>query len=224
MTTVCLQGGNELAPPCRDMDKHLLGIAPSSAVVVVPLASNPVRTTSGRARTRRPNLSALGRPGRTRRPPRPSRCCDRRHGRGARRADRRSPRQLVEGLTTSGLDAVIRDAAANGAVVMGASAGAMVACATTLLPQWHRDPLVGAGNGLVEGYVVVPHFDGKRTAWVRVAPGAGNRSTVLGTWRVLGSNQRRLSRRFYRPFPLTTRATRLGSHVAGKRRGARRTE
>jgi peptidase E len=64
---------------------------------------------------------------------------------------------------------VIRDAAANGAVVMGASAGAMVACATTLLPQWHRDPLVGAGNGLVEGYVVVPHFDGKRT------PGSGLR-------------------------------------------------
>ena len=29
-------------------------------------------------------------------------------------------------------------------------------------------------------------------------------------WRVLGSNQRRLSRRFYRPLPLTTRATRLG--------------
>src|SRR5882762_5691850 len=28
-------------------------------------------------------------------------------------------------------------------------------------------------------------------------------------WRVLGSNQRRLSRRFYRPLPLTTRATRL---------------
>src|ERR1017187_4727986 len=26
-------------------------------------------------------------------------------------------------------------------------------------------------------------------------------------WQVLGSNQRRLSRRFYRPFPLATRAT-----------------
>ena len=30
-------------------------------------------------------------------------------------------------------------------------------------------------------------------------------------WRVLGLNQRRLSRRFYRPLPLTTRATRLGN-------------
>src|SRR5262249_23405492 len=34
-------------------------------------------------------------------------------------------------------------------------------------------------------------------------------------WRVLGSNQRRLSRRFYRPLPLTTRATRLGCATAG---------
>ena len=89
-----------------------------------------------------------------------------------------SPRQLVDGLTSSGLDTVIRAAGANGAVVMGASAGAMVACATTLLPQWHRDPLVGEGIGLVEGCVVVPHFDGKRTAWVRVALGAS--PTVLG--------------------------------------------
>ena len=30
-------------------------------------------------------------------------------------------------------------------------------------------------------------------------------------WRVLGSNQRRLSRRFYRPLPLATRATRLAA-------------
>jgi hypothetical protein len=39
-------------------------------------------------------------------------------------------------------------------------------------------------------------------------------------WQVLGSNQRRLSRRFYRPLPLATRATcrgpsRQGQHVEG---------
>src|ERR1019366_1818441 len=34
-------------------------------------------------------------------------------------------------------------------------------------------------------------------------------------WRVLGSNQRRLSRRFYRPLPLTTRATRLAPGSLG---------
>jgi hypothetical protein len=35
-------------------------------------------------------------------------------------------------------------------------------------------------------------------------------------WRVLGSNQRRLSRRFYRPLPLTTRATRRERHRRGR--------
>ena len=34
------------------------------------------------------------------------------------------------------------------------------------------------------------------------------RGRAVGWWRVLGSNQRRLSRRFYRPFPLAARATR----------------
>jgi hypothetical protein len=43
-----------------------------------------------------------------------------------------------------------------------------------------------------------------------VRPRASN-----AVWRVLGLNQRRLSRRFYRPLPLTTRATR---HAAGSLR------
>src|SRR6476660_10072938 len=44
--------------------------------------------------------------------------------------------------------------------------------------------------------------------------GVGRRPTMAREsgpsvrWRVLGLNQRRLSRRFYRPLPLTTRATR----------------
>jgi uncharacterized protein YajQ (UPF0234 family) len=40
---------------------------------------------------------------------------------------------------------------------------------------------------------------------------SAGQSRVRSWWRVLGSNQRRLSRRFYRPLPLTTRATRLGT-------------
>ena len=162
------------------MDEQLLEIAPSSRVVVVPLASKPGADYQRTGAHATAYLSALG--------------ADvvvapdaRRDAGGAAAAvtgaglvvlTGGSPRQLVDGLTTSGLDAVIRAVAADGAVVMGASAGAMVACATTLLPQWHRDPLVGAGVGLVEGYVVVPHFDAKRTAWVRVALGAA--PTVLG--------------------------------------------
>jgi peptidase E len=80
-----------------------------------------------------------------------------------------SPRRLRDGLLETGLDAAIDRASRRGALVMGASAGAMVVCATTLLPQWRGNPRSGAGIGLVDGYVVVPHFDGKRSAWVREA-------------------------------------------------------
>src|SRR5512135_2154284 len=41
MPIVCLQGGNELTPPCRPMDELLLARAPKGPVVVVPLASRP---------------------------------------------------------------------------------------------------------------------------------------------------------------------------------------
>jgi hypothetical protein len=44
--------------------------------------------------------------------------------------------------------------------------------------------------------------------------------TCRELWRVLGSNQRRLSRRFYRPLPLTTRATRQGAAI-GTRNSSR---
>src|SRR5581483_4380144 len=37
---VCLQGGNELTPPCRPMDSQLLERAPPGPVVVLPLASS----------------------------------------------------------------------------------------------------------------------------------------------------------------------------------------
>jgi hypothetical protein len=45
----------------------------------------------------------------------------------------------------------------------------------------------------------------------RANPATQNSQICMGKlwWRVLGSNQRRLSRRFYRPLPLATRATRL---------------
>ena len=162
------------------MDERLLELAPSSRVVVVPLASKPGADYQRTGAHATAYLSALGAdvvvaPDARRDPGGAAAAVT---GAGLVVLTGGSPRQLVDGLTRSGLDAVIRTATANGAVVMGASAGAMVACATTLLPQWHRDPLVGEGIGLVKGYVVVPHFDGKRTAWVRVALGAA--ATVLG--------------------------------------------
>jgi hypothetical protein len=48
--------------------------------------------------------------------------------------------------------------------------------------------------------------DSEKTA--RLAENSQLPGRFRGGWQVLGSNQRRLSRRFYRPLPLTTRATR----------------
>ncbi len=48
---------------------------------------------------------------------------------------------------------------------------------------------------------------GPRGKWRAPPKPYERRAGVSASWQVLGSNQRRLSRRFYRPLPLTTRAT-----------------
>ena len=177
---VCLQGGNELTPACRPMDEALLGLAPPGPVVVVPLASERggdyERTGAKAARyfrelgadvvvaidARRDAESAAEAVGTA----------------GMVVLTGGSPRRLRDALVESGLGDHIRARRDAGALVMGSSAGAMVACATTLLPQWRGTPNVGPGLGLVTGYVVVPHFDGKRSAWVRA--GLVAEPTVLG--------------------------------------------
>ena len=168
---VCLQGGNELTPPCRQMDSDLLARAPHGPVVVLPLASRRGsdydRTADNAARY----LTELGAdvavPDDPRRDAAPALALVGEAGMIVLTGG--SPRRLRDGLVDTGLDAAIHTASRRGALVMGASAGAMVACTTTLLPQWRGNPASGAGIGLVDGYVVVPHFDGKRSAWVREA-------------------------------------------------------
>jgi cyanophycinase-like exopeptidase len=177
---VCLQGGNELMTPCRPMDSLLLSLAPPGPVVVVPMASEPgadyQRTGAHSVRY----FTDLG--------------ADVRAAPDARREQAAaadavdaaamivltggSPRRLRDALVATGLDERIRGRHRDGALVMGSSAGAMVACANTLLPQWRGNPNVGPGLGLVAGRVVVPHFDGKRGGWVRA--GLAVEPVVLG--------------------------------------------
>ena len=168
---VCLQGGNELTPDCREMDTLLLSLAPQGRVVVVPLASEPgadYSRTGGNAERYFGGLGAdVAVAADARREPEAA----------AAAVDEAalivltggSPRRLRDALVASGLDGRIRARHAAGAAVMGSSAGAMVACATTLLPRWRGNPDVGPGIALVSGHVVVPHFDGKRAGWVRAA-------------------------------------------------------
>jgi len=168
---VCLQGGNELTPACRTMDSDLLRRAPFGPVVVLPLASARGSDYSRTADNAAAYLGELGAevavPDDPRRDAAAAVAMVAEAGMIVLTGG--SPRRLRDGLVDTGLDEAIRDAWRRGVLVMGASAGAMVACAVTLLPQWRGNPTSGDGLGLVDGYVVVPHFDGKRSAWVREA-------------------------------------------------------
>ena len=177
---VCLQGGNELTPDCRPMDSLLLSLAPTGPVVVVPLASEPgtdYRRTGENARRYFTDLSAevVIAPDARRTPQEAAAAVD---SAGMVVLTGGSPRRLRDALVDSGLDDRIRERLRAGVLVMGSSAGAMVACATTLLPQWRGNPSTGPGLGLVTGRVVVPHFDGKRGGWVRA--GLSAEPVVLG--------------------------------------------
>jgi cyanophycinase len=178
--TICLQGGNELTDDCRAMDRQLLSLAPGGPVVVVPLASDRGTDYSRTAANASRYYADLGAevvvPADPRRDPDEATRALATAGQIVLTGG--SPRRLRDALVDTGLDELIRARWRSGALVMGSSAGAMVACATTLLPQWRGNPQTGPGLGLVTGHIVVPHYDGKRSAWVRA--GLDVEPAVLG--------------------------------------------
>jgi cyanophycinase-like exopeptidase len=96
-----------------------------------------------------------------------------------------SPLRLLEALTGSGMDVVLRALLADGALVMGASAGAMVLCPWTALPDKRTAGglAVEPGLGCTPEVVVVPHWSGgsSRGDWLRAIEAAVPPSTsVLG--------------------------------------------
>lgn len=83
-----------------------------------------------------------------------------------------SPARLVEALVHTALGAAVAAAPA----ISGASAGAMVLCATTVLPDVAEHPLV-PGLALVPDSLVVPHFAGS-LRWIE--PGHDGPRLLLG--------------------------------------------
>lgn len=163
---LCLQGGAEFGSGCREMDAALLVRADGGPVVVTALAGAPGREyrTAGDNGVR--HFSSLGAADVTVAPD------VREDPDGALAALRRarllvlpggSPRRLLEALQTTPVGDVVRDLLSAGGVVSGSSAGAMVLCAWTVLPE--RGPTVVPGLGLVPRTLLVPHWSGS-SGWL----------------------------------------------------------
>lgn len=123
-----------------------------------------------------------------------------------------SPSRLLDALHDTPVGGWLVEAARAGTAVSGSSAGAMVLCAWTVLPDRRgpRGPVVVPGLGVVPGVVVVPHWHGgdeRETSWLAaiddVVPedveilGLPEESGVLrdgGVFRAVGPTSARLVR------------------------------
>lgn len=168
MGLICLQGGNEFSDACRDMDAYLLDQADNGLVVVLPyaVAGEDRRRTVEEATAYYRSLGATE------------------LAAGADRLNEArlvvipggSPRRLQEALAP--LKDALADAAADpGTVITGSSAGAMLLCETTVLPEPFA---TGRGLGLVDDFAVIPHYDGPRQDWEDALRNAAPGTDLLG--------------------------------------------
>ena len=154
---ICLQGGAEFGSRCVEMDKELLDRAPAGDVVVLAGAAAPGREFAIASRNAQSYYARL----------------TDRHVFAAEdpRFDSSSfvsavrsaamvvlpggsPKRLLDVLAGDVFGALL-EVHTRGGTISGASAGAMVLCAYTVLPGVG----VTEGLGLVPG-VAIPHFDG----------------------------------------------------------------
>lgn len=169
---LCLQGGAEFGPDCRQMDAALL-VRADGPVVVTALAGAPGREyrTAGDNGVR--HFSSLGAVDVTVAPD------VREDPEGALEALRRarllvlpggSPTRLLQALRSTPVGDLVGDLLADGGVVSGSSAGAMVLCAWTVLPE-RGTPAVVPGVGLLPRTLVVPHWRGS-SGWLATVEAA----------------------------------------------------
>ena len=185
--TVCLQGGGEFSPGCRAMDEQLLTHV-DGPVVVTALAGAPGREYKTATDNGVRHFLACGAVEVVAAPD------VREDSDGALRVLRTarllvlpggSPARLLTALLSTPVGQHVHDLVADGGAVMGASAGAMVLGAWTVLPE-RRGPDgelgLAEGLGLVPGVAVVPHWrtGASRPDWLQALRGARGPLTVLG--------------------------------------------
>lgn len=171
---LCLQGGAEFSAGCRQMDADLLRRAGGGLVVVAALAGAPGREydTAGENGVR--HFRGLGATEAVVAP-------DVRKEPDAALAQLRrakllvlpggSPSRLLDVLRSTPVGDVVREVLDRGDVVVGSSAGAMVLCAWTVLPDRRgpAGPEVVQGLGLAPDLLVVPHWSDEagHGGWLR---------------------------------------------------------
>ncbi len=181
---ICLQGGGEFSPGCRDMDADLVRRA-GGPVVITALAgavgSDYATATANGVRHFRvvaaPEVVAA-----------PDVRTDADGALAVLRTARLlvlpggSPSRLLEAVQSTPVGRLLLDLLADGGTVMGASAGAMVLCAWTALPDRPGGVRVVRGLGAVPGALVVPHWSPNgRADWAdAVREGAPVDTLVLG--------------------------------------------
>lgn len=171
---VCLQGGAEFGPGCREMDAELLRRA-GGPVVVTALAGAVGREYRTANDNGVRHFRALGATDVVAAPD------ARKDPAAALEVLRRarllvlpggSPSRLLDALRSTGVERVVTDLLAAGGVVSGSSAGAMVLCGWTVLPD-RPGPAVVRGLGAVPDVLVLPHWSGDgRADWLRAVAAA----------------------------------------------------
>lgn len=173
---ICLQGGAEFTPACRDMDADLVRRAPGR-VVVTALAGAPGRDYETATANGVRHLQEVGAEDVVGAPD----ARDDLPGALAALAGARllvlpggSPSRLLDALRLPGVEAAVAGVLASGGAVMGSSAGAMVLGAWTVLPDRRATggPAVAKGLGLAGDLLVVPHWSGDRGDWLRAVDAA----------------------------------------------------
>jgi cyanophycinase-like exopeptidase len=176
--TVCLQGGGEFSVGSRAMDADLARRA-AGRVVVTALAGAPGRdydtaTANGVRHFRAVGAGdVVGAPDARTAPDEAAAVV-----RSARLLvlPGGSPSRLLTALQSTPVGELVGALVADDGVVMGASAGAMVLCPWTVLPDRRSGGgmAVEPALGLVPGVVVVPHWSGgsSRGDWLRAIEAA----------------------------------------------------
>jgi cyanophycinase-like exopeptidase len=181
---ICLQGGGEFSPGCRDMDAAVLEQA-QGPVVVTALAGEvglDYRAATGNGVRHLQALASLEVRAA------PDARTDREEALRALREARTvvlpggSPSRLLEALQDTGVAALLAELVTSGGTLIGSSAGAMVLGSWTVLPDRRAGLAVVPGLGLAARLVVVPHWSGAGpAAWLQAIERTVPRDvTVLG--------------------------------------------